>query len=316
MKHLLILSVCLLFMSAVHAITDPGNTSCASAVAVCGNTTNTRSFDLAGTSFCQSSKVKLYYSLQYGATGASSTILGVNTGSTTNSVKVFGPFASVQSGCEAFNTLAAPIGTFSGTSYNIAVATVKDMYYLVEVTVNSCSGSITVTGNKTLLTCTEPLPCTDCIGTFQPPAGNYVFSAWAREAGAALTKTSYTFPKVTVSSGGTIVGTFFTSGPIIDGWQKIEGAFTIASTGSSFDLSLISLTGDVYYDDIRIFPFDGSMMSYAYDPVTLRLVAELDERNYAKFYEYDEEGKLIRVKKETEAGISTIQENRENSSRP
>jgi hypothetical protein len=48
--------------------------------------------------------------------------------------------------------------------------------------------------------------------------------------------------------------------------------------------------------------------------MTLRLMAELDERNYAKLYEYDEEGKLIRVKKETEKGVMTIQENRENSS--
>jgi len=52
------------------------------------------------------------------------------------------------------------------------------------------------------------------------------------------------------------------------------------------------------------------MKSYVYDPISKKLVAELDERNYATFYEYDEEGKLIRVKKETEKGIKTIQENR------
>jgi hypothetical protein len=57
------------------------------------------------------------------------------------------------------------------------------------------------------------------------------------------------------------------------------------------------------------------MVTYVYDPVSLRLVAELDERNYAKFYEYDEDGKLIRVKKETEKGIMTIQETRENNSK-
>jgi hypothetical protein len=54
------------------------------------------------------------------------------------------------------------------------------------------------------------------------------------------------------------------------------------------------------------------MMSYVYDPISLRLMAELDERNYATLYEYDEEGKLIRIKKETEKGIMTIQENRDN----
>jgi len=44
--------------------------------------------------------------------------------------------------------------------------------------------------------------------------------------------------------------------------------------------------------------------------VNLRLMAELDENNYATFYEYDDDGTLIRVKKETERGIQTIKESR------
>ena len=47
-----------------------------------------------------------------------------------------------------------------------------------------------------------------------------------------------------------------------------------------------------------------------YNPVNLRLMAELDENNYATFYEYDDDGTLIRVKKETERGIQTIKESR------
>jgi len=43
------------------------------------------------------------------------------------------------------------------------------------------------------------------------------------------------------------------------------------------------------------------------------LVGELDERNYATIYEYDLEGKLIRLKKETERGIMTIKENKNNT---
>ena len=39
-------------------------------------------------------------------------------------------------------------------------------------------------------------------------------------------------------------------------------------------------------------------------------MAELDENNYSTFYEYDNEGGLIRVKKETEKGVYTIQETR------
>jgi hypothetical protein len=39
-------------------------------------------------------------------------------------------------------------------------------------------------------------------------------------------------------------------------------------------------------------------------------MAQLDENNYATFYEYDDDGTLVRVKKETERGIKTISETR------
>jgi hypothetical protein len=66
----------------------------------------------------------------------------------------------------------------------------------------------------------------------------------------------------------------------------------------------------VYIDDIRLHPFDGQMKSFVYDPSSQRLMAELDENNFGAFYEYDDEGTLIRVKKETERGIMTIKETR------
>jgi hypothetical protein len=52
------------------------------------------------------------------------------------------------------------------------------------------------------------------------------------------------------------------------------------------------------------------MKSFIYNPVNLRLMAEQDENNYCTFYEYDDDGTLIRVKKETEKGIQTIKETR------
>jgi hypothetical protein len=39
-------------------------------------------------------------------------------------------------------------------------------------------------------------------------------------------------------------------------------------------------------------------------------MATLDENNYATFYEYDLQGALVRVKKETEKGIITLNESR------
>ncbi len=55
------------------------------------------------------------------------------------------------------------------------------------------------------------------------------------------------------------------------------------------------------------------MKSYSYDRENFRFNAELDENNFATFYEYDEEGKLVRVKKETERGVMTLQETRTNN---
>ena len=69
-------------------------------------------------------------------------------------------------------------------------------------------------------------------------------------------------------------------------------------------------TANVYFDDIRFHPVNSSLQSYVYDSETGRLNAVNDENNYATFYEYDEEGSLVRVKKETERGIVTIQESR------
>jgi len=66
----------------------------------------------------------------------------------------------------------------------------------------------------------------------------------------------------------------------------------------------------IYFDELRFTPYNSNMKSYVYDPITLRLVAQLDENNYASFFEYDEEGTLIRTKAETKAGVKTITETR------
>ena len=77
-------------------------------------------------------------------------------------------------------------------------------------------------------------------------------------------------------------------------------------------LRLQSVNGSVpaYFDDIRMHPYNSNLKSFVYNPINIRLMAELDENNYASFYEYDDDGTLIRVKKETERGIKTIKETR------
>jgi hypothetical protein len=95
--------------------------------------------------------------------------------------------------------------------------------------------------------------------------------------------------------------------PVVEGWKRLEIVF-VGESNFQFELTP---GATIYVDDFRIFPYDGQMNSYVYDDQSMRLVAQLDENNFATFYEYDDEGTPIRVKKETEKGIMTLKENRQ-----
>jgi hypothetical protein len=141
---------------------------------------------------------------------------------------------------------------------------------------------------------------------FEPvPGKKYVFSAWVKDG----QPTSNT-PGITLSvPGGSIT---LTRKAVVEKWKQVEGIIDLSgySTNNPIFFIVQPSGGTVYLDDIRIHPFDAHMKTYAYDDKTLRLMAEMDENNFATFYEYDDEGSLVRVKKETERGIMTIKENR------
>ena len=106
---------------------------------------------------------------------------------------------------------------------------------------------------------------------------------------------------------------FMPTGNIIDGWQQIVGIFDIPRDVKLMNIRLRSKTEarvNIYFDDLRVQPYESNMKTFVYDPDNQRLLSELDENNYATYYEYDLEGGLVRVKKETEKGIYTIQETR------
>ncbi len=192
----------------------------------------------------------------------------------------------------------------------------------VDINVNGCTLKTipyTITISQDCIS-----PCQECIGTFAPEPGEYMLSFWVREDQPQMVY-SYTsgveikFLNNFSQPLGTPVSIFASpqlNSLIIDGWQKVEARFTVPQSASKMVMALVNNANgqniDAYFDDIRIHPFNASYKSFVYDPIHLRLMAELDENNYATFYEYDEEGKLIRVKKETEKGIKTIQENRDN----
>jgi hypothetical protein len=75
---------------------------------------------------------------------------------------------------------------------------------------------------------------------------------------------------------------------------------------------LKAANANIYLDDIRIMPKVSNMKCFVYDNIFYRLMAELDENHYATFYEYDDEGNMVRTKKETVRGIKTVQESKQN----
>ena len=170
--------------------------------------------------------------------------------------------------------------------------------------------------------CLPQPPCENCVTSFSPlPGEEYLLSAWVKESYHTdhPQPASYRNAAIRVAfNDGDIdrLELFQARGPVIDGWQRIERSFTVPEDAYNILIELVNKGNtEAYFDDIRVHPFQSHMKSFVYDPYTQRLVAELDENNYATHYEYDDEGILIRVKKETSRGVMTIKETRNNQSK-
>jgi len=199
-------------------------------------------------------------------------------------------------------------------------------HYLISYNLTNPSGPAPI-GYKDLTTisgCTTtvPIPATPQMLNEQfsiPSNKQMVFSAWVHEdcgnpaTGVPCTAATFSGSKVNLqfNDGASTKATFVAAGPIIDGWQRYEGFFTAPPGATSMTMTIANSSSSmIYFDDIRIHPFNANMKSYVYDPISQRLVAQLDENNYATFYEYDEDGTLVRTKAETIQGIKTISETR------
>lgn len=156
--------------------------------------------------------------------------------------------------------------------------------------------------------------CDTCILPFFPDSGSYFISGWVKTS-TTRTDASDRKASIKVMLAGSQSNTyeFFPTGSIIEGWQRIQGVVKITHNHQNIRVYLNGSTTssvNAWFDDIRIHPFNANVKAYVYDRKSYRLTSILDENNYAAFYEYDEQGALKRVKKETENGISTISESR------
>ncbi|OFX48586.1 MAG: hypothetical protein A2046_00920 [Bacteroidetes bacterium GWA2_30_7] len=87
------------------------------------------------------------------------------------------------------------------------------------------------------------------------------------------------------------------------------------TAGASLDIALdytLNQGEEVFIDDIRFQPTVAQATCYVYDPLNFRLVAQFNDQHFATFYQYNEEGKLIRIMVETERGLKTVKETQYN----
>jgi len=154
----------------------------------------------------------------------------------------------------------------------------------------------------------EKKKCSACVGGFNPEKNKeYVFSAWVR-VDKPQPILDCSDASVVITDGYSNIGSFKSEGPVIEGWQRIEGVFKIPQNNNYIEIVLKKGNFITYFDDLRIFPTDANMVSHVYDKYNYRYTYSLDENNYFTKYEYNNEGQLIRIKKETERGIVTVQE--------
>lgn len=151
----------------------------------------------------------------------------------------------------------------------------------------------------------------DKLGAFKlAPGKKHLVQLWARNVSGSTTaptgiqlQTGTATPVAMVAKTGNI-----------DGWYQFELTLDLTSTTAGTNVSL-KIPANMYIDDIRLLPVDANMKSFVYDPISFKLVAQLDENHFATFFEYDQEGLLVRTKKETTKGIVTISESRRANSK-
>jgi hypothetical protein len=146
---------------------------------------------------------------------------------------------------------------------------------------------------------------------FEPyPGKKYILDAWIKD-NSPTTKTTPISININVG-GASATNVPYTCRAIVENWKLIEATIdlTSAKNGNTLNISIVPNASGIMIDDIRMHPYDANIKTYVYDDKSMRLMAELDENAFATFYEYDDEGLLIRVKKETERGVMTVKETR------
>lgn len=123
----------------------------------------------------------------------------------------------------------------------------------------------------------------------------YVLSAWVKPVSGTC---QIAFDERDVYNVG-IAGTTRATTIAADGngWRYVEVRHPYGTTAGSGAFGLRGFagcngTGEAYFDDIRFHPVDALSKAYFYDPLTLNLIASVDENGKSAGFKYDNLGRL------------------------
>lgn len=201
-------------------------------------------------------------------------------------------------------------------SYWTGKAIVLDKKFIPPMTASGLTldGSIFHTGRYSLKIAANSRTVIPQVSMEFEPKQKYVVSAWIYQSTMKSNAPEVLKYTNTTDSIGLIIQlpnnekVYMTpSGEVIEGWQRLEGTFDMPSGDRKEIKFCFNPKKDFNIDDVRIYPFNGNIQTYVYDPKNYKLRATLDGNNYATMYQYDDEGNLFAIKKETVKGIKTIQ---------
>ncbi len=166
------------------------------------------------------------------------------------------------------------------------------------------------TANEITFNAVNSAPSSNGLSNFQMLNGKkYLVDMWVKQVSGPIGSTGYPSLKLNGSTQQLMPPVTAS----VDGWYLLET--TIDLTNNTYPTVALELPAGIYIDDIRFLPTDANMKCFVYDPFTFRQIAQLDENHFATMYEYDQEGLLVRVKKETSQGIMTVSESRRSNAK-
>lgn len=98
-------------------------------------------------------------------------------------------------------------------------------------------------------------------------------------------------------------------------WSLYEAKVASLTNTLEYQIQLQSnlSSGVLYIDDVRQQPLNAQANAYVYDPATLRLLTSFDDQHFGMYYQYNQQGQLVRKLIETERGMKTVSESQYNS---